>query len=581
VRSIHYLLKTALPILLCALFSAQAQSSCEGTPAYTPCEFVFELTSADAAANPNPYLTVQLQAEIRSPRFRTFLMPAFWDGGHKMVIRFSPTEPGEWTYKTSSNIAGFDGKQGTFNAADSSSPGFVKVANVHHWATENNKPHLWMGYILDRLAFLPESEFVQALSAAAESKFNHVRLSILGSEADGNPILPSPDKPSPAYFDQLDQRLRQIHNRGMTTDLILASNPAYFTKLLPDWQSRERFLRYLVARYAALNITWQGFEEWEDYPNGRELLKELGLVLKRIDFYQHPRSSNAKITSSPLLADGWMNFVIEASPGDQVGAVEHQFFQVPFVGITDAQRLWNTSMDGEYPEFLGGNVEVASSWFKFMTGTRHWELEPYFDLGGGRAVALEDAEYVVYVEKPGPPVEVSVEKHGYDISWFNPLTGDETGDKKYKGEHFTGQPPDNSHPWVLSVAREGHLESMLKSYKFDSRPVPVQEIEQSTQKVPFEIAEPSSDTLSVGQPVKFSTKLKRETRATRSMMYLWTGEVSTEGQGFRVLGTGAQGTFRIPPVLASHFPAAISIRVSALNANGKAYSQDKIYQLSK
>jgi hypothetical protein len=64
-------------------------------------------------------------------------------------------------------------------------------------------------------------------------------------------------------------------------------------------------------------------------------------------------------------------------------------------------------------------------------------------------------------------------------------------------------------------------------------------------------------------------------------MYLWTAEVSTEGQGFRVLGTGSTGTLTIPPVLATHFPSAISIRVSALNANGKAYVQDKIYQLSK
>jgi hypothetical protein len=508
-------------------------------------------------------------------------MPAFWDGRQKMVIRFSPTEPGEWTYKISSNITGFEGKQGTFHAADSSSPGFVKVANVHHWATENNKPHLWMGYVLDRLTFLPDAEFVTALSAAADANFNHVRLSILGAEADANTVLPAPDKPSPGYFDQLDKRLREIHNRGITADLVLASDPAYLTKVLPDWRSRERFLRYLVARYAALNITWQGLDEWEDYPNGRELLKEIGLVLKRIDSYQHPRTSNAKITSSPLLGDGWMDFVIEASPDDQVGSVEHQFFPVPFVGVTDAQHLWNATMDGEYPEFRGGSTAVAASWFKFMSGTRHWELEPYFDLDGGRAVALEDAEYVVYVEKPGPPVEVSVEKHGYDVSWFNPLTGDETGEKKYKGEHFTGQPPDTSHPWVLSIAREGHLESMLKSYKFDSRPVPVQEIEQNTQKVPFEIAEPAADTLPVGHPVKYATKLKRETRATRSVMYLWTGEVSTEGQGFRVLGTSAQGSFQIPTVLASRYPAAISIRVSALNANGKAYSQDKIYQLSK
>src|SRR5438105_2556419 len=45
-----------------------AQSPCNNTPAYSPCELVFELSEQDAAAHPNPYLTVELKAEFRSPR---------------------------------------------------------------------------------------------------------------------------------------------------------------------------------------------------------------------------------------------------------------------------------------------------------------------------------------------------------------------------------------------------------------------------------------------------------------------------------------------------------------------------------
>ena len=33
----------------------RAQSSCANTPAYTPCEMVFELSAQEAAAHPNPY----------------------------------------------------------------------------------------------------------------------------------------------------------------------------------------------------------------------------------------------------------------------------------------------------------------------------------------------------------------------------------------------------------------------------------------------------------------------------------------------------------------------------------------------
>ena len=558
-----------------------AQTPCDGTPAYSPCEAVFELSGADSAAHPNPYASIDLHAEFRSPTFRTYLMPAYWDGGRRMIIRFTPTEAGQWIYKTTSNLPALDAKVGMFNAAASDSPGYVNVANVHHWATDNKKPHLWMGYIADRFAFESPGEFAQHLNEAAQNKFTHFRGSILGGAADRARVYLGPDRPNPAYFDELDRRVLEVHKRGITTDLMLADTPGDITSLFPDWQSRERFIRYIVARYTPFNITWQGVAEFENWPDGRELLKELGLDLKKLDPYRHPRSSNAKVTSSPLLADGWMNFVIEGSQDDAVAAVEHQFYQVPFVGVTDAQHLWNATMDGEYPEFRGGSPAMARYWFDFMSDSRHWELEPYFDADGARAIALEDVEYIGYVEHPGPPVEVSVEKHGYDVRWLNPATGESIEQKKYSGEHFTGEAPDPSHPWVLYVGRDSHKEGMLKSYKFDSRPVPVQEIEGSVQKVPFVIEEPPGMNIPAGKPAHFSAKVTRQTRATRAMMFLWTVEVPADGRGFRVLGTGSPGTFTVPAAIAAGFPAVLSVHLAALNANGKAYTADRVYQLDK
>ncbi len=355
--------------------AALGQTPCESAPAYSPCEMSFELASA--AANTNPYTTVTLQIEFRSPRFKTYLMPGFWDASrNKMIVRFTPTEAGQWTYKISSNVQAFDGKEGMFNAAASDSPGFVNVANVHHWATDNKKAHLWMGFIADRFAFSSAAEFDQQLNTAAQNKFNHFRGSILGGLSDRSRVYLGPDRPNPAYFDELDRRIAEIHKRGITADLMLASDPETIVAQFPDWQARERFIRYVVARYAAFNITWQGVEEFEDYADGRALLKELGLDLKKLDPYQHPRSSNAKITSSPLLADGWMDYIIEGAQDnpegshDIVASVEHQFYSVPFVGITDARHLWNSTMDGEYPEFRGDGQNVAKYWFEFMADTQ-------------------------------------------------------------------------------------------------------------------------------------------------------------------------------------------------------------------
>ena len=60
-------------------------------------------------------------------------------------------------------------------------------------------------------------------------------------------------------------------------------------------------------------------------------------------------------------------------------------------------------MNGQYPG--DGSGEYMTAWYDFMAGNRYWDLEPYFGLDGGRALALEGVEYIIYVEKPGP-VEV-------------------------------------------------------------------------------------------------------------------------------------------------------------------------------
>jgi hypothetical protein len=179
-------------------------------------------------------------------------------------------------------------------------------------------------------------------------------------------------------------------------------------------------------------------------------------------------------------------------------------------------------------------------------------------------------------------VELRVENHTYEVTWINPIDGDEIKEKKgYHGEHFTGHPPDNSHDWVLHVSREGHKAGMLKSYKFESRRIDMQAVEQSVQKVPFEIAQPADTAISETKLPWFEAKFKKETRATRSMMWLWTGEATVDGEGYRVLGTGQKGTVGFPPHMAVNYPAVMDLRLYGMNANGKVYSVDKTYQLEK
>ena len=600
-----------------------AQTPCPETPVYSPCDIVFELDEQEAAAHPNPYLSVELHAEFRSPEHRTFLIHAFWDGGRRMVIRFTPVEAGPWDYRVTSNIERFNGKQGRLTAAASDAKGFIRVANVRHFAHTESKlrpiPHLWMGDTSYRFAVIDRALFEQMVDVRAEQKFNHIRGLVLGNFPGMDGAFAGPDRPNPDYFREIDERILYMNGKGVTADLVLAGDRNHLVDLFPAWRQRERYVRYVISRYAPMNITWQGVQEFEEYEDGRGVLKEIGTLLKKLDPYQHPRSTHTTATSAPLLADGWMDYIVYQSSKDALGAIEHQLYTVPQVNTefgyensgagashghhvdtdTFRRRLWNATMNGQYPTFgntgaYGGRkfapeakyldspgANQMTHWFDFFSNTRHWELEPFFDVDGGRALALTGVEYIVYLEEPGP-VELLTEKKSYKVYWFNPINGDYIKQKKdYKGKRFAGQPPDLSHDWVLHLSRDGRKKNMLERWYFESRRIPIQEVELNPKRLPFEIVEPSGDALTVGQPVPYSVKLTRETRASGSMMYLWTGEVTAGGQGYRVLGTGAEGTFRVPKSIVRQSPGLLNLRLLGMNALGKVYSVNRVFKLAK
>ncbi len=540
----------AIFILLFASVVAFAQpAGCAAARAWSACDLAFEL-----APQENPE-RAELRAEFRSPRFKTYLLRAFLDD-RKLIIRFAPTEAGNWVYRLTSNLPRLDGQAGTVTAAGSDSPGFVRVANVHHFATENLKQHLWMSAAVDRFAEMPRLDFERLVEQRSQEKFSHLRVALDAATDLGEAAA----------------RVRVINDKGLTADIVLAAIPL-------DVRERDAYLNGIVARFSAFNITWAGMPAFEAAAHGRAVMKDAGALLKKLDPYDHPRTTMAAGTSAALAGDGWMNVLSYGTSDLNIGSVEHQFYQLPALnaGIRSQQDLWNATMNGQYP--ASGSGPYMKAWAEFMAGNRYWELEPYFDVDGGRALALDGVEYIVYVEKPGL-VELTVENHSYDVAWMNPATGELIKQKDYKGEHFTGEPPDKLHDWVLRVSREGHKAGMLKSYKFDSRPVPVQEVELNPLKIPFEITAPEGIELSLLRPTPFAVKIKRDSRGTRSLLVEWTAEVPVDGEGYRVVGTGREGTLAIPKSLANRYPAVMSLHMMLLNANGKAYALDRVYKLN-
>ncbi len=397
--------------------------------------------------------------------------------------------------------------------------------------------------------------------------------------------------------------------------------------LLPDRKQRERYARYLVARYAAYNITWQGVQEFEEYDEGRRLLKEVMGEVKALDPYDHPRSTHTLKTSSPLAEDGWMTYIVQQSSDASLAAIDYETNLMPVVnaefgyensgaGASHAhhvssdefrKRLWRMAIRGSYPTFgntgtYGGRkfdvdlkyadspgAEAMTHLYDFFTQTRYFDLQPYYRVDGGAALSMQvmpywadtpvGIEYIVYLEEPGK-VELLVPKAGYELSWFNPIDGTWVNEKKkFKGERFEGSPPDMDHDWVLYLRREGKKESFNKGYFLEARAVKPKEVE--TADLPYEIQLPDQQHLTAGSAPNFNATLTKDTRTAKQMLWLWKGEVAGSGYAPRVLGTTQFGNFKIPTDLTGRYPATLSVRLLGLDGAGRLYEAFKAYSLDK
>lgn len=539
-----------------------AQTACQDSKAFLPCDVVFELTEAEVRANPEPWKSLKLTAEVKSPRFRTFNAEAFWDGGAKLVIRFTPTEAGNWELLLASSVARWDKQQVKVTAGESEAAGFIARSNVHHWRwTGTQKAHFWHGMDVWDLPGAAN----ETLDLVRVNKATHVRTQM-------EIVWP----PQPQKMRALEEKILGLNKDGIVVDLVLAGAKGDMTRALPDAAARERYFRYLLARLAPLNVTWELVKDWETYVNPRALLKEVGGLVKRFDPYDHPRSAYPMGSTSAFVKDGWMTHLLVNAEEPNIAAVEHQTYPLPVISVSrksDPKIMWRAVFSGSY---AGSNANAGL--YEVLTKTRYWELEPFFDVSNGICLALDGTEYLVLMERPGI-VEVEVEKHSYDTAWIRLQNGERVPQKDFKSEHFIGEPPDKAGIWLLHLSREGRKEGMLKSYKFESQPMLMQDIETDPKRVPFTININDNADLVAGKSVPFEVKITKDSRATRFMKYLITADVPTEFEGMRVASTSEKGTLNLPAELATKFPAVLNLKVTGMNANGKVYSLDRVVRL--
>lgn len=609
-RSILWYMRLVLALLLLVTVASPARDfdACESVPVYEPCEIRVELSAEDAARHPSPSSSVTLRAEFRSPKGgRTKVMPAFWDGGNRFVLRFSPDFEGRWDFRLISSIEAIDKQTGSFEAVAARTPGFIEVFNIRYFKYPlSNSPHYWMGASMLGLGTVPWETFQAVADARADQGFTHMRASVLGGPDTAPQVFKTPDEPSIDYFRALDERVAYLHSLGLVTDLVLANSGEELERLFPRLRQRDRYVRYVCARYAAYSVTWQGLLEWESYESASKILAQLANSLEKHDPYSHPKSTGATVSSAPLAEDKWQDYLTQNRVDAALASIEYETQRAPFVntGIglganADATRrqAWNAAIRGQYVTFGGDESDPEAEGARqlallnqFFAQSRYFDLQPHYRVVGGAALALQrldrwgekaiGIEYIVYAEQPGL-IELVMPKHEYSVSWYNPADGTWLDQKKkFKGDRYRSRTPDDKRDWVLYLRREGKKQGYNKSFFLESKAPRLREVEHVPSELPFEIQLPSESGLQAGREHDFNATLRKNTIAAKRMLWLWTGEVAGAGRGARVLGTAQSGRFAVPSELTASYPATLSVRLIGLDGAGRLFEAFRPYALS-
>ena len=597
-----------LALALWAISPAQAFEACESVPVYDPCEIRIEIPAEEAAEHSNPYASVALRAEFRSPKGgRTKVMPAFWDGGTQFAIRFSPDYEGRWDFRIISNIKSLDKQTGSFQAEAAGTPGFVEVFNTRYFKYPlTNTPHYWLGDSMLGIGTMPWEQFRAVADRRAEQKFTHMRASVLGSPDQASQVFKGPEEPWVEYFRELDRRVAYLHGLGFVTDLVLSNSGEEVERLFPRMRQRDRYVRYVCARYAAYSVTWQVLLEWASHDAGGKLASQLAASLGKHDPYSHPKSTGATVTSAPLAEDEWQDYITQNRVDPALASIEYETYPAPFVNTgvgaganPDAarQQAWTAATRGHYISLASSDSEPDSPAAEqvafleqFFAQSRYFDLQPHYRVVGGSGLALQRVpyraekpigiEYIVYAESPGL-IELLMPKHEYSVSWYNPADGSWFDQKKkFKGDRYRSQTPDDQRDWVLYLRREGKKQGYNKSFILESTTPRIRDVEHSSSALPFEIQLPEGNEIRAGQEHLFNATLTKNTIAAKRMIWLWKGEVAGSGRRARVLGTSQGGSFAVPAGLAASYPATLSVRVVGLDGAGRIFEAFRPYALS-
>lgn len=249
------------------------------------------------------WVAVDLAGTFTHEDGQSIHVTGFYVGDGKYVIRFLPEKAGQWTY----TISGVINASGSIRCEPASSSGPVRTKGTGFYRAEGTCFHPF-GTTVYALMHQSAEVIDRTMGTLKSAPFNKVRLCVFPKHYTYNANEPEyyafeknadgswdVSRPSFAFWEHFETRLRQLGGMGIEADIILFHpyDRWGFSKL--SQEDNLLYLDYLLRRLAAFpNVWWSlaneydvclGYKSVEDW-------EEIEEFVASHDPYHHPLSNH-------------------------------------------------------------------------------------------------------------------------------------------------------------------------------------------------------------------------------------------------------------------------------------------------
>jgi hypothetical protein len=229
----------------------------------------FEQSFKSSVHYDNPFQQCTLKATFTSPGGETNMVDGFWDGGTAWRVRFSPDQPGRWTYRTSCSDRAntrLNDQTGEFLCTSPTGEGTfalhgpIRVTRGgHHFEHADRSPFFWMADVAwDAPRLASSQDWSIYLQVRSNQKFSAVEwVAAPGMDEKQRSAFSGQARitVNPEYFQGLDEKVEMMNRAGLLSVIAPFWENGGGTNDLPEDQA-TLLVRYMVARWGAYDVAW-------------------------------------------------------------------------------------------------------------------------------------------------------------------------------------------------------------------------------------------------------------------------------------------------------------------------------------